>query len=101
MHVWNLVLLFKVDVDWFQLWAGEFSGRQMREMDQLAGKEITDMLQAAERYRFDGGEEQRRGNMWQSDPSSCWHEVCEEYVQTGRCLHGSSCRRIHCRRRGM
>ena len=25
--VWNLVLPFKVDVDWFNMWAGEFSGR--------------------------------------------------------------------------
>ena len=96
-----MALLFKVDADWFNMWAGGFSGRQMREIDQLAGKEVADMLHAAERYVFDGGEMLRRDNMWQSDPSSVWHEVCEEFLnsQAGRCGHGPTCKRIHCKRR--
>ena len=96
VHVWNLVLIGKVDNAWLDMWATTMQGRNMRDANELCGKEIRDMLHASERFRFDVNEVTRRHAMFESDPENVWHEVCSRWVDGGECEHMLNCRKIHC-----
>ena len=95
VHVWNLVLLRKVDSMWFDVYTDYMSGRQMRDVDVLCGKEIVDMLAAAERCVMTTIELGRRDAMFQADAEDMWHQACPQYVTLGKCAHGNFCRKIH------
>ena len=99
VHVWNLVLVTKVDDLWFQMYAGTFQGREMLNVDQLAGKEIKDLLNMAERYVITEVEAARRDLLWQTDASRAWLGICDEFLATGRCMHRDACYRVHCKQR--
>ena len=89
----------KIDGKWLDMWAGHMEGRQMRNIDELCGKEIADLTWACERYSFDVIEERRRQGMYESDKESVWWEVCPRHVESGECAHMLHCRMLHCYRR--
>ena len=95
MHVWKALLPRRVDEDLYALYVQNMAGREMRDVDQLVGKELRELVTQAERFYLGNVECQRLTTMLMSDAGSVWWHPREDYVSGRRCPKGSGCPRLH------
>ena len=87
--------LGKMDESYKKLYEELFRGRDMSHVNQCVGKELDELMKAADEGQLPTAEQVRLRRVGREHPDNVWMKKCMSYWRNGRCQHGDQCAMWH------